>query len=128
MPNSSPPKLEDSLWVENPLAGMLRPSLITGVSTKRREWRTQNALRAIDFRIGYSSSMTPPVAVVNRPSPSPSPSADGRAPPASHQSARSGADSGSSANTSCSTPPLRIHILARDQRQAQNEQANDEKH
>jgi len=23
MPNSSPPKLEDSLWVENPLAGML---------------------------------------------------------------------------------------------------------
>jgi hypothetical protein len=23
MPNSSPPKLEDSLWVENPLAEML---------------------------------------------------------------------------------------------------------
>jgi hypothetical protein len=23
MPNSSPPNLEDSLWVENPLAGML---------------------------------------------------------------------------------------------------------
>ena len=24
MPNSSPPKLEDSLWVENPLAEMLK--------------------------------------------------------------------------------------------------------
>jgi hypothetical protein len=24
MPNSSPPKLKDSLWVENPLAGMLK--------------------------------------------------------------------------------------------------------
>jgi len=102
--------------------------LITGVSVKRREGRTQNALRAIDFRIGYSSSMTPPVAVVNRPSASASASADGRAPPASNQSARSGADSGSSANTSCSMPPLRIHTLARDQRQDQNEQANDEKH
>jgi hypothetical protein len=101
--------------------------LITGVSVKGREGRTQNALRVIDFRIGYSSSMTPPVTVVNRPSPSASANADGRAPPASNQSARSGADSGSSANTSCSTP-LRIHTLARDQRQAQNEQANDEKH
>src|SRR5262245_43261158 len=32
MPNSSPPKLEDSLWVENPLARMLNKagSLIRG--------------------------------------------------------------------------------------------------
>jgi hypothetical protein len=87
-----------------------------------------DALRAIDFRIGYSSSMMPPVAVANGASPSASPCADGRAPPASNQSARSGADGGSSANTSCSMPPLRIHTLARNQRQAQNEQANDEKH
>jgi hypothetical protein len=48
MPNSSPPKLEDSLWVENPLAEMLKTlsrdgdsEVVVPLPAQRRDPRSQ---------------------------------------------------------------------------------------